>query len=308
MSEKESIAVSVIIPVHNAAGYISDTLSTVLSQTLNDIEIIIVNDCSDDNTLEIVSALAETDSRIRVINNTTNLGGGGSRNIGLDAATGEYVIFLDDDDYVDNMMLERMYARASDIQADVVICRSQSFDPALQVYARAVGLAFQVQDDILDVESDTATLGKTQGKDEANDKPTYPALLGLDAAKAYALELRDQALAALRDLPDAVVTEGEAAQDAAERFRRDGLHEVRVGAAAVAGVDDALQLPQRFAPYQSDFGQPQGVALQLFKQIALLPRVGSGFDQRLLQCLQPDIVKGEHTARLLPGGGGAMPP
>ena len=66
MSEKESIAVSVIIPVHNAAGYISDTLSTVLSQTLNDIEIIIVNDCSDDNTLEIVSALAETDSRIRV--------------------------------------------------------------------------------------------------------------------------------------------------------------------------------------------------------------------------------------------------
>ncbi|MNQ19068.1 geranylgeranyl diphosphate synthase, type II [Pseudomonas linyingensis] len=68
---------------------------------------------------------------------------------------------------------------------------------ALQDYARAIGLAFQVQDDILDVESDTATLGKTQGKDQAHDKPTYPALLGLDAAKAYAGELRDQALAAL---------------------------------------------------------------------------------------------------------------
>ncbi|MNN29337.1 Farnesyl diphosphate synthase [compost metagenome] len=54
-----------------------------------------------------------------------------------------------------------------------------------------------MQDDILDVESDTATLGKTQGKDQAHDKPTYPALLGLDAAKAYALALRDQALAAL---------------------------------------------------------------------------------------------------------------
>lgn len=65
---------------------------------------------------------------------------------------------------------------------------------ALLQYARAIGLAFQVQDDILDVESDTATLGKTQGKDEAHDKPTYPALLGLDAAKDYALELRDQAL------------------------------------------------------------------------------------------------------------------
>jgi geranylgeranyl diphosphate synthase type II len=69
---------------------------------------------------------------------------------------------------------------------------------ALQIYARAIGLAFQVQDDILDVESDTATLGKRQGADIARDKPTYPALLGLDEAKAYALELRDQALVALR--------------------------------------------------------------------------------------------------------------
>lgn len=69
---------------------------------------------------------------------------------------------------------------------------------ALQTYARAIGLAFQVQDDILDVESDTQTLGKRQGADIARDKPTYPALLGLEAAKAYALELRDQALDTLR--------------------------------------------------------------------------------------------------------------
>ncbi|WP_028238642.1 polyprenyl synthetase family protein [Stutzerimonas azotifigens] len=69
---------------------------------------------------------------------------------------------------------------------------------ALQQYAAAIGLAFQVQDDILDVESDTTTLGKTQGADIARDKPTYPALLGLDAAKAYALELRDLALHAVR--------------------------------------------------------------------------------------------------------------
>ncbi len=68
---------------------------------------------------------------------------------------------------------------------------------ALEQYAQAIGLAFQVHDDILDVESDTATLGKTQGADIARDKPTYPALLGLDAAKAYALELRDLALHAL---------------------------------------------------------------------------------------------------------------
>lgn len=67
----------------------------------------------------------------------------------------------------------------------------------LNVYAQAVGLAFQVQDDIIDVESDTETLGKRQGADVARDKPTYPALLGLSEAKAYALELRDQAITAV---------------------------------------------------------------------------------------------------------------
>jgi len=71
---------------------------------------------------------------------------------------------------------------------------------ALQTYAQAIGLAFQVQDDILDVESDTATLGKRQGADIARDKPTYPALLGLETAKAYANELRDQALDAVQGL------------------------------------------------------------------------------------------------------------
>jgi geranylgeranyl diphosphate synthase type II len=88
---------------------------------------------------------------------------------------------------------------------------------ALHHYAHAIGLAFQVQDDILDVESDTATLGKTQGKDQANHKPTYPALLGLDAAKAYALELRDQALHALRPFDHAAEPLRELARYIVER-------------------------------------------------------------------------------------------
>lgn len=77
-------------------------------------------------------------------------------------------------------------------------CATDKDLQALNTYARAIGLAFQVQDDILDVESDTATLGKRQGADIARDKPTYPALMGLEQAKSYALELRDQALTALR--------------------------------------------------------------------------------------------------------------
>ena len=71
----------------------------------------------------------------------------------------------------------------------------------LNAYADAIGLAFQVQDDILDIESDTATLGKTQGADEALNKPTYPALLGLKGAKQKAQQLHQQALTALDPLP-----------------------------------------------------------------------------------------------------------
>ncbi len=64
----------------------------------------------------------------------------------------------------------------------------------LDNYAKCIGLSFQVKDDILDEESDTATLGKTQGKDKDNNKPTYPALLGMAGAKQKAQELHEQAL------------------------------------------------------------------------------------------------------------------
>ena len=70
---------------------------------------------------------------------------------------------------------------------------------ALQRFGEALGLAFQVVDDVLDVTADSATLGKTAGKDEAADKPTYVALMGLDAAKAYADTLAAQAMQALDD-------------------------------------------------------------------------------------------------------------
>ena len=74
--------------------------------------------------------------------------------------------------------------------------------PQLRQYGQAIGLAFQVQDDILDVISDTESLGKTAGKDEQVDKSTYPALMGLEQAKIYAQELHDQAFKALEYFGD----------------------------------------------------------------------------------------------------------
>lgn len=72
----------------------------------------------------------------------------------------------------------------------------------LEHYANCVGLAFQIHDDVLDVEADTSVLGKTQGADLARDKPTYPALLGLQGAKERAQELRDEALDSVAPLGD----------------------------------------------------------------------------------------------------------
>jgi len=88
---------------------------------------------------------------------------------------------------------------------------------ALERYAQAIGLAFQVVDDILDVEGDAATLGKTAGKDASNEKPTYVSVIGLAASRRLAGELREQALGALRELGPGARRLGEIAALIVER-------------------------------------------------------------------------------------------
>lgn len=106
---------------------------------------------------------------------------------------------------VDQTTLENIHRNKTGalISAAVMMAAVTVFDgrdkaiPQLREYAQAIGLAFQVQDDILDIISDTEVLGKTAGKDEQVEKSTYPALMGLEKAQAYAQELHDQAFAAL---------------------------------------------------------------------------------------------------------------
>ncbi|WP_159144900.1 glycosyltransferase family 2 protein, partial [Klebsiella pneumoniae] len=78
--EKSDIIVSVVIPVYNAEEYIADTLKNIVSQSLYEIEIIIINDHSSDNTLDILKEIASSDERIRIIDNAINIGAGISRN------------------------------------------------------------------------------------------------------------------------------------------------------------------------------------------------------------------------------------
>jgi farnesyl diphosphate synthase len=87
------------------------------------------------------------------------------------------------------------------VQLATLSCQEidQTLAAKLDHYAKCIGLSFQVKDDILDEESDTATLGKTQGKDQDKNKPTYPALLGLSGAKQKAQQLHEQAIDSLSD-------------------------------------------------------------------------------------------------------------
>ena len=112
--------VSVIIPVYNTEKFIEKCLDSVCNQTLSDIEIICINDASTDNSLEILKHYASQDNRIQIINFEENKGAALARNTGIDAATGEYIGFVDSDDFVDLDFYEKLYDKAAVENADAV--------------------------------------------------------------------------------------------------------------------------------------------------------------------------------------------
>ena len=91
---------SVIMPVYNVEKYLETAVTSVLSQTFSDFELILVEDASPDNCAALCDSLAEKDKRINVIHNTVNSGAGFSRNFGIQAAKGEFILFVDSDDTI----------------------------------------------------------------------------------------------------------------------------------------------------------------------------------------------------------------
>lgn len=112
--------VSIILPVYNAENSISHILKSLLAQTMKDFEILLINDGSTDQSGIICNEIATKDTRIRVFHKQ-NEGVSAARQLGLDNANGEYIIHADSDDYVDATMLEEMYNKAKEENADVVI-------------------------------------------------------------------------------------------------------------------------------------------------------------------------------------------
>lgn len=113
--------VSVIVPVYNTSNYLEKCITSLLNQTLQDIEIIMVNDGSLDNSREIIEEFQKKDNRILLFNKE-NGGQASARNLGLSKATGEYVVFLDSDDYISPVMYEQLYNKAKSMDYDIVLC------------------------------------------------------------------------------------------------------------------------------------------------------------------------------------------
>ena len=113
--------ISVIIPVYNAEKYISRCLESVISQSYKDFEVICIEDKSKDKSLDILREYAKKDNRIKVIENSENKGAALTRNVGIDAAAGDYIYFIDADDYVDEKYLENMLSTIERENCDIIL-------------------------------------------------------------------------------------------------------------------------------------------------------------------------------------------
>lgn len=118
--------ISIIVPVYNVEEYIEQALDSLINQTYKNIEIIIIDDGSTDNSAIICERYAEEDKRIVVIH-TANNGVAIARNLGINLAKGEYIGFVDPDDYINLEMFEKLYGALKECKADIACCRRKNF-------------------------------------------------------------------------------------------------------------------------------------------------------------------------------------
>lgn len=140
--------ISVIIPVYNSGKYLNKCIESILMQTFNDLEIILVDDGSTDNSLEICNEFARVDQRIVIIQQN-NQGVASARNSGLRIARGEYISFVDSDDYIEETMYEKMSKIINQYHCDIVMCDCvKEFDEFSQMYTHNIRPGFYNREQI----------------------------------------------------------------------------------------------------------------------------------------------------------------
>lgn len=136
--------ISIIIPVYNGEKYISRMIDSILGQTYKNYELIIVNDGSNDDTFNIISQYSSLENV--VIIDKENTGVSDTRNVGLNKANGDYIIFLDADDYVEKEFLEKLYFRIKEDNSDVAMCQYKEISAETIVFINDL----KDYDDVLD--------------------------------------------------------------------------------------------------------------------------------------------------------------
>lgn len=121
-----SVSVSIIVPCYNVAAYLDQCMESLTGQSMEDIEIICVNDGSSDRTAEILREWRNRDRRVRIIDQK-NSGVSAARNSGMEAAAGTYIGFVDPDDMVERNMFQRLFTAAAEKDADVAVCGYHEF-------------------------------------------------------------------------------------------------------------------------------------------------------------------------------------
>ena len=174
----QGVDVSVIVPVYNVATWVGDCIKSILEQSYVSYELVLIDDCSKDNSLEICRHYADLDGRVKVIHLSVNGGVSNARNTGIDAASGQYVCFIDSDDTIHPRFLETLVELGTQYDADISAVRVQK--------------AFNGETDagVVDFYSDSVSV--TSGPDALNQIADYVnPWVGYPFAKLYRRSLLD---------------------------------------------------------------------------------------------------------------------
>lgn len=173
------VKVSIVVPIYNTQDYIKKCLESLVNQTLKDIEIICVNDGSTDNTMVIVNEFAKNDNRIKIIEQT-NQKQGAARNNGMRSAQGEYIGFVDSDDWVDLNYYEKLYNSAKKYDTDIALAVNVRIGNGktkkrLNIANEAVYTEIQDRFDVCNLAKNPCPTNKIYKKSLLDDnKITYP--------------------------------------------------------------------------------------------------------------------------------------
>ena len=140
--------VSIVVPVYNVESYIEECLQSVCSQTYENLEIICVDDVGNDRSMDVVRSFAVKDCRIKIIEHDKNKGLAEARNTGLEHVSGDYVFFLDSDDWLVDDAIEKLLSSAMTNNADVVVGQLSAFSDdeseEMRIFSESLGSSSKV--------------------------------------------------------------------------------------------------------------------------------------------------------------------